>query len=293
MRADDLVPVQSARLPQAVQGVRRSVVRVIAESGRSRNVGSGVHLGDGIVLTAAHVVEGGQRFSAGVVGEALSSARLLVVDKALDVALLKLTTPPRTSARLATSVPQIGSRVISVGWGSAKVLRWNLGRMESFTGVGERTGMFWSGSSRSGDSGGPAFNVAGLVVGILSGTSRRSTHGTHVGKLWAFVRPWCQRKARQPAPKPDQRDDLREQIAELRAAIERLKKEKGPKGDEGPRGTPGIRGALVDVDYKRIVDELAKRPITVQIVDANGNVKQQQKVYLGGTLRLRHRPVGD
>ncbi len=275
-----MVPVGLTEIPQAVVNVRRAVVRVyVYTEGKKRSIGSGVHIGDGLILTAAHVVEGGKRFMVVALGQSKYTAgRLLAVDRQLDIALLQLESPPPTSASLATEAPLRGSHVISVGFGRNLKLGWNLGRLESFTGRGEATGMFWSGASRDGDSGGPAFNVRGLVVGVLSGTDGRRTHGTHVGKLWAFCRPWCKKK---PAPKPDQRDDLRKQIAELRAEIERLKKEKGPKGDPG------------EVDYKRIVDELAKRAITVQIVDKDGTVKQQQQVYLGGTLRLRHRPIGE
>ena len=143
--------------------------------------------------------------------------------------------------------------------------------------------MYWSGPSRSGNSGGPAFDVWGRIVGIVSGSDGRSTHGTHVGKLWGFCRPWRDKK---PAPSPNY-DDLRKDIAALRVEIASLKKARGPQGEVGPQGAAG------EVDHQRIVDELAKRPITVQIVDKNGNIKQQQRVYLGGTLRLRHRPIGE
>ena len=287
VRVERLVPVQ--RVPDVVQNVRKSIVRVTGVNGASRSIGSGVHIGNGLILTAAHVVNESRKFWIAAPGEGHSVAILLSVNKSLDVALLRAKTAPTTSASLAAVMPKRDSLITSAGYGRDGRLKWNVGRVESFTGTREITGMFWSGSSRQGDSGGPAFNEAGFVVGILSGTNHQSTHGTHVGKLWPFCKPWCERKpaptpAPAPAPKPDRHDGLREQVAELKAEIDRLKKEKGPKGDPG---------APAKVDYEHIVNELAKRAITVQIVDKDGNVKQQQRVYLGGTLRLRHRPTGE
>lgn len=282
MRADRLIPVQ--RVPDAVQRIRMSIVRVTGVNGAMRSGGSGVHIGNGLILTAAHVVNESRKFWICAPNEKFSVATLLSVNNSLDIALLRAETPPASATSLASVMPKQGNIITSAGYGSSGRLKWNVGVVEGFT--NQDAGMCWSGVSREGDSGGPAFNARGLVVGILSATDHRSTHGTHVGRLWAFCKPWCQQgpPVASPAPKPDRLDGLREQIAELKAEISRLKKAQGPRSDPGK---PAV------VDYDRIIAELSKRAITVQIVDKDGSVKQQQRVYLGGTLRLRHRPTGD
>lgn len=261
-------------MPQAVFDVRRAIVRVCVETGGGgRNFGSGIHLGDGLVLTAAHVVQGGKTFSAVALRQnAYGRATLLAVDQRLDIALLRLSDPPTTSAALATAVPPIGSRVISAGFGGDRKLKFNFGNVESFTGRGQSTGMFWSGSARSGDSGGPVFNRNGLVVGILLGVSAngRSTHGTHVGELAAFCRPWFRRPAagQRPVKAPGAETvtapgaelaALRSELVALRAEIAALKVARGPAGPAGKNGKDGRDATAQEIDYDTIADLIAEQ----------------------------------
>lgn len=111
--------------------------------------------------------------------------------------------------------------------------------------------------------------------------------------------------------------DCEQRIAELTAEIERLKceleaaraqpspgpvgpaGEPGPPGPAGPPGPQGQPGTSVDIqaidaalaNLQAQLDDLAAKPITVQMLDDAGRVAQETQARLGGTLRFQLRPV--
>ena len=153
------------------------------------------------------------------------------------------------------------------------------------------------------------FNARGELAAIISSTEavhRRYSLGAYCGRVKEFLSRLMGRYKRSPpllpvAPnqtpipppvdpkqlgpspgKPLWVEQFQNEIAALRIQVEKLRFKQGP---------PGKDGRDAKVDYKRLIDQLNTRPITVQILDEKGQVLQQQNVTLGGTLRFQLIPV--
>jgi S1-C subfamily serine protease len=147
-------------------------------------IGSGVLVADGRVLTAAHVVHAMDDILVEFLGGEQIPARVIASEPAADLSLLKLVHLPKVAqpARIGDSdkvrvgqlVLVIGapyglSHSFSAGWISA---RWppntayrNMPLAEFFQ---------TTATINTGNSGGPMFNMAGEVVGIVSHNISRS-----------------------------------------------------------------------------------------------------------------------
>jgi hypothetical protein len=85
----------------------------------------------------------------------------------------------------------------------------------------------------------------------------------------------------------------------LELLINQIAKTPGARGPQGPRGLsgpPGKNGSDATADINAIVSILEKRfnkPITFQMLDESGRVKQQHSAYLGGTVQFQLTPVGE
>ena len=161
--------------------VVRSKGRDVGAGGITRfnETGSGVLISsDGRVMTAAHVVNGMDEITVeGIAGEVVR-ATILSANAAADVALLQLerVTAAMRVARLGDSnVVQIGQQVMivgapyglaysmSVGWISA---RWAPNTI--FRDMPLAEFLQTTATINTGNSGGPIFNMAGEVIGIVS-----------------------------------------------------------------------------------------------------------------------------
>jgi S1-C subfamily serine protease len=153
---------------QRVDNRASSVVKVLVEGGH----GSGVHIGDGYVLTATHVVEGKTGIKLKSSFGDIQDAEVLWTNKARDVALLKAERPERLqSSRLICAPLVVGQRVTAEGSpGLAEFVRFR----GDVAGV-ERTAGPWMAvvpidiSGGPGISGGPIFDEMGQVAGIYVG----------------------------------------------------------------------------------------------------------------------------
>jgi serine protease Do len=141
-------------------------------------VGSGVLISDGRVMTAAHVVQTMDEIHVELPGGETVGARIVASEPAADLSLLKLErVPAGTSvATLADSdIVRIGDPVIivgapyglvysmSVGWISA---RWPANTVYKSMPLAD---FFQTTATiNQGNSGGPMFNMAGQVIGIVS-----------------------------------------------------------------------------------------------------------------------------
>jgi hypothetical protein len=65
----------------------------------------------------------------------------------------------------------------------------------------------------------------------------------------------------------------------------------GPGGPQGPAGPAGPAGPPGTLDLSILKKALADCGITVDVVDASGNVLQSQFVAIGATLKLQLSPV--
>ena len=178
-RAQNLEDIFRRVSPSVV--VVRSKGRDVGAGGVTRftETGSGVLISsDGRVMTAAHVVNGMDEITVeGIAGEVVR-ATIFSANAAADVALLQLerVTAAMRVARLGDSdAVQIGQQVMivgapyglaysmSVGWISA---RWAPNTI--FRDMPLAEFLQTTATINTGNSGGPVFNMAGEVIGIVS-----------------------------------------------------------------------------------------------------------------------------
>jgi serine protease Do len=161
--------------------VVRSKGRDVNSSGITRygETGSGVLIsGDGRVMTSAHVVNGMDEITVEGIGGEIVHATLLSANAAADVSLLQLerVTKAMRVAQLGDSdTVQIGQQVVivgapyglaysmSAGWISA---RWAPNTI--FRDMPLAEFLQTTATINTGNSGGPVFNIAGDVIGIVS-----------------------------------------------------------------------------------------------------------------------------
>lgn len=194
---------QASALRDVFKAVSGAVVMVVAES-ESRaatssdgpvavgGVGSGVLISqDGKVLTAAHVVESADRVRVQFAGGVVVAARVLSSDPVVDLALLQIAyVPPYVvAARLGDSDRvEVADQVFVVGapYGISETL--SVGYISARRSPGEYSGgpvpveLFQTDAAiRPGNSGGPMFNMAGEVIGIVSHIITRSGGSEGIG----------------------------------------------------------------------------------------------------------------
>lgn len=177
------------------------MVRVYChDSANSRSIGSGVLVRWGkrvVVLTARHVVRDAKKILILFHTKKSVSARVLVVDATWDCAVLELDERPEgiEPAEVELGEPAMfrpGDRLESCGYGPDGQLAVNSGlfrgyRRSTAAMNGPDDWMVLSGYARQGDSGGPIFNSAGRVVGVLWGTDGSEVVGVQAGRLHVLL----------------------------------------------------------------------------------------------------------
>jgi serine protease Do len=142
-------------------------------------IGSGVLVSpDGKVVTAAHVVHTMEEITVEVLGEDPVPARVIASEPGADLSVLQLDTVPRDAvvAKLADSnLSQVGDHVFIIGapYGLSHSLstgilsaRWDANTVNRDFPLAE---FFQTDAPiNTGNSGGPMFNMAGEVIGIVS-----------------------------------------------------------------------------------------------------------------------------
>jgi len=141
-------------------------------------IGSGVVIPDGKVMTAAHVVHAMDEIVVEFLGGELVPARVIASEPAADLSLLKLAHVPKAAqpARLGDSDKvRVGQQVLvigapyglshsfSAGWISAKWPPNTAYRQMPLAEFFQTTATI-----NTGNSGGPLFNMAGEIIGIVS-----------------------------------------------------------------------------------------------------------------------------
>jgi serine protease Do len=142
-------------------------------------LGSGVLIShDGKILTAAHVIQAADEVAVEFPGGELIDARVTGSSQAADVALLELARPPTDAvpAKLGDSdKAEVGDQVFVVGAPLGESQTLTVGYLSAI----RREGLVRSGFApvellqtdaaiNAGNSGGPMFNLAGEVIGIVS-----------------------------------------------------------------------------------------------------------------------------
>jgi serine protease Do len=160
------------------------------DQGPSRGLGSGFVVdADGVILTNAHVVDGADEVTVKFQNQREYTAKVLGVDKATDVAVLRVdahdlptvTTGDSTKARVGEWVVAIGApfgldNTVTSGIISAK--------SRSLPGESIVPFIQTDAAVNPGNSGGPLFNLKGEVIGINSQIYSRS--GGYQGLAFAI-----------------------------------------------------------------------------------------------------------
>ena len=294
-----------ARPVVPVQRPHPAVVRIAVEERGGTSYGSGtlvrVNEKYGLVLTNWHVLRDGCGKIAVTFPSGFKSlARVQKTDRQWDLAALVIWKPPASvgPVTIASRRPVMGSVLRIAGFGRG-VFRTVAGRVVQFVSPGR--GLPFeivevAVAAREGDSGGPIFNASGQLVGVLFGTGGGRTLGSHCERIQIFLADVIRRptpsnpKPSSPEePSVDPCAELRVEVAALRAELAAMKAKPGPPGPPGKDGQVNIQAVAAAV-LERLGPRIDE-PITVQILDVDGNVRQQTQAGLGGVLRFQLIPV--
>jgi len=172
-----------------------AVARVRAAEGEGASFGTGTLIGKsdkhGLVITNWHVIRDAKgpvtvHFPDGFA----SKATILMTDETWDLAALLVWPPKADPVPLAVAKPARGETASIAGYGNGSY-RTAAGRVVNFVSPGERHPfdfMEVDVAARNGDSGGPIFNAKGELAGVLFGSARGRTDGSHALRVGWFVR---------------------------------------------------------------------------------------------------------
>ena len=205
-----LVFSAAVTLPAAensLQDLRRHTCKIAVfwQSG-ARNYGTGVYLGDRLVLTCAHLFrpdasDGAMlKIQAAWPGGDVRNATLAKSDGLWDQAVIEVDQQPHADGAPLPGIPLAadevaeGDFVIFGGYGNTQRLTLRRGQIRNYAGASgiqfEPGYINARGMSDEGDSGGPMFNDRGELVGNLSASDHVETTGTREYKTREFLAPF-------------------------------------------------------------------------------------------------------
>jgi S1-C subfamily serine protease len=168
------------------RAVSPSVALVDVTTPRGRAEGSAViYRSDGYLITNNHVVEQANEVTVTLPDGTSAPARIVGTDPATDIAVLKIREASLPAARLASTTPQVGARVLAVGspFGLAGTVTEGIisaaGRTVSTPNAPLTNMLQTDAAINPGNSGGALVNDQGQVVGI--NTAILSPSGTNDG----------------------------------------------------------------------------------------------------------------
>lgn len=192
--------------PTVLNEVRTNVVKVQAWDGSQWSTGSGIYLGDGLILTAEHVVRDADQGRTVVFFPNPSDpqaefvdtveGKSLTWDKTWDQALIELSRLPSHNppgSPLADDDPKSGDTVTFAGYPGGKTLHLVRGDFNSYWTAQGQTDRSWFDASApvvGGFSGGAAYNERGQLYGNLWGSTGYSTTAVCLGRTKRFLFPW-------------------------------------------------------------------------------------------------------
>ena len=146
----------------------RPVLAVVMD--KRRGAGAGILLGNGLVLTNAHVAGRGRSLQVVLADDKNYPAKLVASDPVVDLALLEIPANGHSAAVLSEETPHPGEMVFAFGhpWGQRNVLTGGvLSAVTSLHGrQGELPVLRADVQLAPGNSGGPLLNAAGEVIGL-------------------------------------------------------------------------------------------------------------------------------
>ncbi len=251
---------QSVALPAAVQRATASVVRIVHEEASGASLGSGalvaISRDASWVLTCAHLFTEAGRTRVVLAGQT-SVGRVVAIDREHDLALVR-TEPLRGRPILIGEVEQQGE-LIACGFGGQGVLRAIRGRITGYATArgASAPSLRIRGAVRSGDSGGPVFDLRGRLVAVIWGQRAGETYAMSGGPFKRILarlprsdrslKPVERRPVEKPAERPVVKDDPWKQRIERR--LDQLASRPAPPAVEIPRDL-ARRGDLSDLSAR-------------------------------------------
>ncbi len=178
-----------------------STVFIIADSPRTQSMGTGFVVGEGYVLTNAHVIEGEEDFyvlgpnfgvaEATLVGEALNNSvdfALLQFDPGVDLPILAFNLDVSRTDRVSAwgfpfIVTQFDKNMDAIARGHLEVMPqvvYTEGTVSTFIDTGQGINIIHTADIASGNSGGPLVNSRGEVIGVNTWISTDREEGAYV-----------------------------------------------------------------------------------------------------------------
>jgi S1-C subfamily serine protease len=177
------------QLPRDLSGALEA--SVIIKAGNAFGSGTIVS-GDGIVVTAAHVVGDLAEVEVRALGKQPQKARVLRVDELQDLAVIAIDGADRACVPLADELPEVGEELFVVGTPAFEALAFSVSKgivsgVRRFDG---ETFIQTVAALNHGNSGGAALDKEGRLVGVISwGVRQRDFEGLGFAAPAALVLP--------------------------------------------------------------------------------------------------------
>ena len=154
-----------------------STVLLVMEdaNGQPLSLGSGFFVGDGVVASNLHVVEGASRGYAKIIGQRAKHQieGVTAIDAERDLVILKISGAGATALALGNSdAVQVGETVYAIGNPQGLEGTFSQGIVSSIREIGNDTLLQITAPISPGSSGGPVLNRRGEVIGVSAATFR-------------------------------------------------------------------------------------------------------------------------
>ena len=162
---------------------REMTVRIRATGCGGLGTGSGFAVGDGLIVTNRHVVEGATRVSLNTWDGDSLEADVAGVDYSDDLALVRVAASLPFAARLADSDTEAGSPVTAVGFPLGGQQTLAEGHVVDYARLEHRDGpriLRLTSEIWPGNSGGPVLDEKGAVVGVVFAIERATDYALAV-----------------------------------------------------------------------------------------------------------------
>lgn len=189
-----LLARESVKSLEELQALQKKVEAVSAKvlpatvalvSDRTGSSGSGVvTTADGLILTAAHVVQGADELEVVFPGGKVVNGKVLGANFSKDIGLVKITDPgewpfvPRGESKPLTAGDWVVALGHSAGYDPSRTPPVRFGRL-----VSKGPGNFFTTDCPliGGDSGGPIFDLEGRIIGVNSSIGESLKNNNHAG----------------------------------------------------------------------------------------------------------------